>query len=799
MRKTTLLPTLKVFLLFLVALVAGGGKAFAKSYTYDFSGSNKIYSDAGLTSEIKSGNAITSAFYTSDGKMFAVSGTVKYNAGYLFPNSNATVTLPTYTNEKIVSVVMTNTSGCSTKVNVSVKSGSDVAAAEQTWSKQGSTYTYDIAAKYQEKDLAISVSTKNAQITKIVIITESTGGGTTPTVAAPTLSLATGTYWKSQTLTIGVPEGAEGVQYTLDGTDPKESSTAELITESKDVNITETTTVKAVSVDNDDNYSDEVSRTYTFVPSIANTQETAYTVEEVKAIIDKAPTTQLEDEKVYVTGKVSNVTSYNGTYGSITYKLDDDAFTVFGGLNIDGKKFSAKEDIEFGATVIVYGNAKLYNGTYELDKNNNLVSYTPPVAVTLESVAISGEPAKTEYTEGETFDTKGLVLTATYSDESTQNVTTAATWTVTPEALTRDVTEVTVAATYQEKTDSKTFTIKVNYTEPVEGNSIIVAEYEKGNVLGYAAMTTENSGGKFTSAQIFKAGDKYITTGKVDDILFRTETAEGTTTIQRPKDGMYVQATAAKKVSYAAVKYVWQNDGETLTAENSSYGTLQYNVANPRFTTYESKVGSYATIVDKSNVYEGGLLALVGKEGDNYYATFYSDKAVEFVDATVYAVGVGDKAIVLNEVESKQVPANTGVLIKTTGEAALYTYIESAPAIGNNLLRGSLEDAETTAPAEGTYYFYKLSLDDNGQNIGFYWGAEQGAAFQNKGGHAYLALEKGDAAVKGFSITDLETGIQGLSGQDAAQDAAVWDLQGRRVQKAVRGIYVQNGRKFIVK
>ena len=546
------------------------------------------------------------------------------------------------------------------------------------------------------------------------------------------------------------------------------------------------------------------SKTFTIkvnVPLIANTQETAYTVEEVKAIIDKSSEELLAKEKVYVKGTVSKVEKYNEKYKSITYWLDNDAFEVYSGKGLNGADFSAKEDVEVGATVIVYGNVKKYKDIYEFDYENYLVSYTAPTAEAPSSVAISGSPEKTEYTEGEAFDTKGLVLTATYSDESTRDVTSSATWTVAPATLTRDVTEVTVTATYMEKTDSKTFTIKVNYTEPVEGNSIIVAEYEKDNVLGYAAMTTENSGGKFTSASIFKAGDKYITTGKLDDILFKTETTEGATTIQRPADGMYVQATGAKKVSYTASKYTWQNDGEKLTAADESCGVLRYNNGFPRFTTYTNNTGVYATIVDRSQVYEGGQLTLTGKEGDSYYATFYSDKAVEFVDATVYAVGVNaDKALVLSEVAGKQVPANTAVLIKTAGETALYVYVESAPAIENNLLLGTLEDAETVAPQEGKdYLFYKLSLDSNGQNLGFYWGAENGAAFQNKGGHAYLAVEKTANAVKGFSITDLETGIHGVSVQGTAQGGALYDLQGRRVQKAVRGIYIQNGRKFFVK
>lgn len=799
MRKTTLKSTLRVFLLFLVTLVTGGGYALAEEHTYEFAGSAKIYSDAELTTEIKTSSTIESAFYAPDGAKFAVTGTVKFNSGYLFPSSNSTVTLPLYKGEKIVSVALTNSGGCSTKVVVAIKSGNNVASAGQTWSKTNSTYIYDIAADYQESELAIETSTKNSQITKIVITTESTGEGGDTQLSAPTLSLAAGTYWKSQALSISVPENAVSVRYTLDGSDPKTSETAVAITEAANITLTKTTTVRAIALDKDGNTSNEATRTYTFVPSIANTQETAYTVEEVKNIIDNTSTEQLKDERVFVKGTVSKVDSYNSTDKFITYWLDENTFEVYKGLGLDSAGFSAKEDVEFGATVIVYGNVKNYKGTYELDKNNFLVSYTAPAPVTLESVAITGEAKTTEYEEGAKFSRSGLALTATYSDETTQDVTTDATWTVAPETLTREVTEVTVTATYKEMTATKVIPVRVLYTDPVEGNSIIMATYEKDDLQQYAAMTTTLNNDIFVSTVLYKVGDKFVTTGKLDNILFATETTNEGTTIQRTEDGKYVQATAAKKMGYTSDKYYWQNKDNTLTAANEAHGVLRYNTNSPRFTTYTSNTGVYATIIDKSMVLEGEELTLTGQEGDNYYATFYSDKAVQFADATVYAVGVEDGRLKLEEVSSKQVPANTGVLIQTTSETTVYAYIESAPAVENNLLRGSIVNAETTAPADGDYNFYMLSLDKDSQNIGFYWGAEGGAAFENKAGHAYLAVPKSTVqSVKGFSITDLETGLSQVEASDS-KSGAVYDLQGRRVNRAAHGLYIQNGHVVLVK
>lgn len=638
-------------------------------------------------------------------------------------------------------------------------------------------------------------------------------------VALPTLSLAEGTYWKAQTLTIGVPEGAAGVQYTLDGTDPKESNTAELITEATALELSATTTVKAVALDNNDKYSKEVSRTYTFVPSIANTKETAYTTAQAIEIIKKTSEAQLKDEVVYVKGVVSKiVTPFDSNYGNVSFDVSVDGSTEgeqfrFYRTQKDAEnKYKEDPNIEVGATVIGCGTLLLYKDNktqediYEFAAGNYLVDYKAPVEKVLKSIAISGEATKTTYFEGEVFDPTGLVVTATYEDESTEDVTGRVEWTFTPETLAVGTTSVEVMASIGSDAISDVYIVNgITVKEKVilVGNSIVVAEDTKNSK--WVAMSTSNINGDksdyFESVDLVKVGDKYITTGKLDDILFYVNTVDGKTSIQNPADNKYVQATGAKKVSYTEKEYLWSNNGEQLAAAQTAHGTLQYNVGSPRFTTYASKIGQYATIVDKSNVYEGAEIALSGTDGTHYFTTFSSDKAVEFVDATVYTVGVNENKLSLNEVKGNQVPANTGVLVQSNETNAMYVYIESAPAIEGNLLRASVTE-QTTTGADDTkeYKYYMLSYNKDNENLGFYWGENDGAAFTSKAGRAYLAVEKTNevAAVKGFSLSDMETGISQVCGS-AANNGVIYDLQGRRVERAVRGLYIMNGRKVMVK
>lgn len=113
------------------------------------------------------------------------------------------------------------------------------------------------------------------------------------------------------------------------------------------------------------------------IVDITNTAETAYTIAKAKELIDAGKGLS---ESVYVKGIVSQASeSLNDTYGSLSYYISDDGKTenelqVYGGLSFKGEKFTSVDDIKVGDVVVVYGKLKKFNNTYELDKNNILIS-----------------------------------------------------------------------------------------------------------------------------------------------------------------------------------------------------------------------------------------------------------------------------------------------------------------------------------------------------------------------------------------------------------------------------------------
>ena len=103
-----------------------------------------------------------------------------------------------------------------------------------------------------------------------------------------------------------------------------------------------------------------------------------FTVAEARAEIDAHSTSSDK----YTRGIVCKVDSYNSTYHSITYWISDDgvnqnALQVYGGKGLDGSDFSSINDLSLGDTVVVGGNLKKYNSTYEYDLNSVIISITP--------------------------------------------------------------------------------------------------------------------------------------------------------------------------------------------------------------------------------------------------------------------------------------------------------------------------------------------------------------------------------------------------------------------------------------
>ncbi len=111
----------------------------------------------------------------------------------------------------------------------------------------------------------------------------------------------------------------------------------------------------------------------------------------------------------YVKGVITEVTSFNSKYGSITYniKSGEKTLMVYGGLDLGNTQFASIADLKVNDEVLVVGTLKKYDSTYEFDKNNYLVTLNGSSEI-YAGLKVSGQT--TTFNVGDDFVFGGRVL-----------------------------------------------------------------------------------------------------------------------------------------------------------------------------------------------------------------------------------------------------------------------------------------------------------------------------------------------------------------------------------------------------
>ncbi|MBQ5911760.1 MAG: hypothetical protein IIW93_01525 [Bacteroidaceae bacterium] len=189
------------------------------------------------------------------------------------------------------------------------------------------------------------------------------------------------------------------------------------------------------------------------------------------------------------------------------------------------------------------------------------------------------------------------------------------------------------------------------------------------------------------------------------------------------------------------------------------------------------------------------------------YATFYSPVAVTLPgDLKAYAVSqAADSKAMMTEINGT-IPANTGVILKgSEGTYELTIATETSVASDEtNLLTGTVAstyvDEESYVLSNQTegVGFYKAMKNFYNNNGTWTKDTDKGTHFLNNGFKAYLPKPEGTPDAARFFVFDFgtETAIEGIEAENTA-DAVVYDLAGRRVQNAHKGVFIVNGKVVI--
>lgn len=239
----------------------------------------------------------------------------------------------------------------------------------------------------------------------------------------------------------------------------------------------------------------------------------------------------------------------------------------------------------------------------------------------------------------------------------------------------------------------------------------------------------------------------------------------------------------------------------TTTDDNSQWEMLMLNQAN---------IGS---------TYFGLAPNALLTKDNKYYTTLYTTFPYELQSGTAYYIndesiipygneGEGKYRVVCQEVSGKKVPANSAVIIECDGTNPSDNKILPLPQStqitsfsGHQLLHGYTKIQHGNKSGDG--HMYVLSVGKN-NGLGFYK-LKQGTPMSDNKAYSSLSEEaQSQAKSVSFFIGDDEvfgitTAINDVAMPEDVAGQAIYDLQGRRVTNPSNGIYIVNGKKFVVK
>lgn len=212
-----------------------------------------------------------------------------------------------------------------------------------------------------------------------------------------------------------------------------------------------------------------------------------------------------------------------------------------------------------------------------------------------------------------------------------------------------------------------------------------------------------------------------------------------------------------------------------LSVNDDEYVSISYNSSTLAITPYFTRT-------------------IKGAESNGkYYATFSSDYdvAVPTGITAYYAKQKSDDVIEMEKFgEGNGIASGDAAFLQLSSSGSEFTFTPASTTpsvtVGNMLMK----PANGVTPA-GAYVFANKSA-----GVGFYKTAN---ALNNQQGKAYLSVQS-QAPNLSIDIEGETTGIQVINlDTENTVNGQAYDLQGRRIDQPTKGLYIMNGKKYIVK
>ena len=465
---------------------------------------------------------------------------------------------------------------------------------------------------------------------------------------------------------------------------------------------------------------------------------------------------------------VSTLFSSNST-GTVTYSITEGGtFASIVGNTLTG--------VAVGSVTVKAQQAAA--STYNAGEATATITVTDPV---LSSIAITTAPTKTTYDEGDVFDVTGMVVTATYADASTDDVTALCTWSPNG-ALTTSDTEVTISFTHNSitKEANQAITVKA-YTQSTD----VTATFNNG-FLGVTAGSRISEKTTITQDKIKFVFDKPS----------GSNWPQGDAGVIRIYQGTTLQIIAPS--GYAMTGITFTADGDWKSGMSANVGSYSDTKDNDNKTYWTGFASSVTFTPGGTHRIATVRIILAQQESitvtDAGYATYVSDADLDYSGLSVkaYRATVSGTTIAFEKVTT--VPAGEGVLLQGAGTfnvPVAASAVTAWAADDNAFVRGTGAEVATDN-GDGKYNYI---LNKVGDVVGFYKANGQTVA-KNR---AYLQTTTDQARIALNFDEEETTGVNDVRSKVADVRGEVYNLNGQRVDKPAKGLYIMNGRKVVIK
>ncbi len=245
---------------------------------------------------------------------------------------------------------------------------------------------------------------------------------------------------------------------------------------------------------------------------------------------------------------------------------------------------------------------------------------------------------------------------------------------------------------------------------------------------------------------------------------------------------------------YAATSVIWHGPQDFNSDSNTKFHVKK----GESYVDLQNKVR--ATFV-ADLIGDAPLKANQGDNPGEYWATYYHNSTdhVKVGGSTeVYKAELGVMSVKLTQITDGIINKSAAVILKSTEPEILVFSSDSGTAADEAYSGNELDGVEVETAQDPESKYYVLSTGSAG--VGFYV-LQSGV---NLGAHkAYLSVpvSSGARAFYGFGEDGNATEIYELPVDTEPTDSSWYDLSGHRLagKPAAKGIYVKNGRKYLLK